>query len=85
MAVLRDEDGAVCLADAPDICGEIVAALRERNDILGRTATADGRVKNLRHFFLSCLFVENADIVQYSVSRRKGAELQTADLDDNGN
>ena len=43
MAVLRDEDGAVRLAHAPDVCGEVVAALRERNDILGRTATADGR------------------------------------------
>ena len=42
VSVLRDEDGAVGLADALDVRGEVVAALRERNDILGRTATADG-------------------------------------------
>ena len=52
-SVLRDEDGAVRFPHAVDVQGEIVAALRERHDILGRTATAKRHFTDGGHGYFS--------------------------------
>ena len=41
---MRDEDGAARLVYAGDVRGEVVAAFRERNDILARTVAANRQI-----------------------------------------
>ena len=48
-SVLRDEDWSVRLADTPNVHREVVAAFRERDDVLGRTATANRQISDFRH------------------------------------